>query len=166
MVQALQSVKQARDPKTLMQMAPAVLQFLDTLGPATAQHIQALASDPSRQKDYKIMLDQLKQVEMQKRQIEGQLKQLQATMQQQAKRNGQRQKKVMDEAQLDEFEAQNKVRMAQQKTDAMIAMKREKQNQSLQLADASTASKISLSAQQTDANLALKRKSASDASEE
>lgn len=166
MVQAIQSVKQAQDPQSLMQMAPAVLQFLDTLGPACAQHIQALANDPSRQKDYKIMLDQLKQVEAQKNDLKSQVQKFYQQMAKQQQRTAKRQQQVMTDAQIDQYESQNKLRMQQEKTDAMIRLKEQKQAQSLQLADASTASSISLKSQQVEADTAMKaRKSESTAAE-
>lgn len=156
LVQSIQSVKQAQDPRSLMQIAPAVLQFMDTLGPPTAQHIQALAADPSRQKDYKEMLNQLKQVELLKSQLEAQLQQFQQQMAKQQQQVQQRQQQVASNAQLDQIELQNKLRMQQEKTDAMIRLKEEKQQQSLQLADASTASGITLKNQQAQADTAIK----------
>jgi hypothetical protein len=142
-VQAIQSLQQAQDPQSFMQSAPTVIQFLDTIGPSLAQHIQALNGDVSHQNEYKELMDQLKQLEQAKAGIEQQAKQMFQQQQKAAQQNQQRQQQAMTDAQLAEVELQNKIRMQQQKTDAAIRMKQEKHDQGKALADASTASEIS-----------------------
>ena len=153
-VQAITSVKQ--NP----QSAPNVIQFLNVIGPATAQHVQAMQSDPSRQKDAKEMLRQLQEVERMTKDLTRQVQQAMAQGQQQAKRLQQRQQKTMTDAQIDEFEARHKAELAQQKAQHAMALKSQKQNQQLALNDASTASDIELQSQRVQADTAIKTRSA------
>lgn len=160
MVQAIQSVKAVQNPQQMMQTVPSVLQFLDALGPATNQHIQALASDPARQAEHKEMLAQLKQVEKLKKEMERQMKQAVAMMQQQQQKTAQRERQVMTDARLDEIELNHKMAMSERKTNFAISEKAKKAEQNRALADASTATNISLKVQQAKANEAIKAETA------
>jgi len=138
--QAAQSLEQGGDPAQ-------VFQFIETIGPAIAQHLQYLKGDPTRANAYKKLEEQWKQLagfhdklgkqlqKMAQQQAEAQQMQQQA----QAIQQGQD-----PELQLKQAEQNAKLAMAQQKTDAGIAMKQQKQEQGMVLADVSTAHSIKL----------------------
>jgi flagellar motor protein MotB len=152
-VEAVQSVQQAKDPQSFLQIGSTVVQFLDTLGPAMVKHLEAMKSDPSRQQDYKEMMGQLKQLEQLTNQLKQQLQKGMQQAQEGQQKAAKQQQQVMNDVQLKAFETQQKLRMAQQKTDAMIELKARKQGQTsvmdvqkhrqgMALADAETAAKI------------------------
>lgn len=137
--QSIQAVQQSQDP---MQAAPGVIQFLDTIGPALAKHIEALKADPSRAQDYKAMSAQLKQIGGIKDQLQQQLEKIVQQQQQQAQQAQQRQQQMATQQQLDQAELQNKLQNADAKTQAALQQKQQKHDQAMQLNDAATASEI------------------------
>lgn len=152
-VHAIQALQQAPNQQAAMQSAATVLQFLDTIGPALGQHLEAMKNDPSRQKEYAEIKKQLLQLEQLKNKLQSQVQQMMKQQQAAAQQAQQKQGQVMNDLQLKTLETQSKIRMNQQKTDAMIALKSQKQgasqtmdvqrhNQTLALADATTAAKI------------------------
>ena len=141
--QAASSMQQGGNPKE-------VASFMDAIGQHTAIHLQELAKDPSRKQETKMLGEQWQQLAKTHDQllshIEGQ--------DEEAKQNEldqQRAQSINDGTdpmvQIKAAESGSKIKMAQQKTDAGLAMKAQKQAQSLALADAATASKIRRSSQ-------------------
>jgi hypothetical protein len=140
-----------------------VYQFIDTIGPATIQHIDAVSRDPMRRKDAEVMQKQWKELAQLHDKLGAQLQQQaqqqkeQAAMQQRADamRNGQD-----PELQIKAAEAEAKIAMQQRKTDASLAQKAQKHNQSLAINDAKAANSITTSSVVTANDIQLARKKA------
>lgn len=142
-----------------------VYQFIDTIGPATIQHIDAVSRDPMRKQDAQVMQKQWKELaalhdklgaQLQK---QAQQQQEQAAMQQRAMamQNGQD-----PELQMKAAETEAKIAMQQRKTDAALAQKQQKHNQSLAINDAKAANSITTSSVVTANDIQLARKKASE----
>lgn len=140
--QAIEALKQAQDPSAFMQTAPGVIQFIDIIGPALAQHINAMKADPSRQKEFKAMTEQMMQIGKIKDQLQQQVQKLAQQQAQEQQQRQQRQQQVMSDAQLDQMEFQNKLQNANAKTQEALRQKQEKHTQALALKDSATASDI------------------------
>lgn len=137
-----------------------VLGFLDAAGPHIALHLEKMRMDPTQKKLFQVFEAQFEQLAKVTEQLKKGAQQAMAQRKRQAMQMRERQEQVMTNGRLDEIELQNKLRMQQEKTDAMIRLKEQKQAQSLQLADASTASGISLKSQQAEADAAIKARRA------
>lgn len=135
-----------------------VIPFLDAAGRHIAVHLEKLRGDPTQARLFKVFEEQFEVLA----DVTGKLKQRMAQAAQQQKQQQiqlqRRQQQMMSDDRLSEIELQNKLRMQQEKTDAMIRLKEQKQRQSLALSDASTASNISLKAQQSESDMAIKAK--------
>jgi hypothetical protein len=139
---AIQSVQQGGNPTE-------VIQFIKTLAPAVAQHLAKLAADPTRKTMAKGMEDQWQAVMEAAGKLDQQIQQM---MQQQAQQQQEAQQAMQKSAsiaagfdpatQVKAAETTAKLRLQQQKTDAMLAMKGQKHAQDMALADASTAADI------------------------
>lgn len=150
-----------------------VYAFIDIAGSAIKKQLDRFANDPSRKQAYDQLEAQWKELAKVHDQIAKMIQQQQAQQQAQmaagvkqfqdaqAKQNA-----VMSDLQLKTMETQAKLRMAQEKTDAMIELKQQKHNQGLALSDASTASKITRETVQANAAMELKRKAASKSDKE
>lgn len=159
-VDAVNSLQQGGDPAQ-------VVGFLDAAGPHIAIHLQQLARDPMQAQIFKALDEQFKQLGKIADQIKRQMQQAMAQKQKEQQQLQQRQQEMMTNGRLDEIELQNKLRMQQQKTDAMIALKVQKQDasmeqgrqshtQQLALADSQSASKIVRANVETAADQARK----------
>jgi hypothetical protein len=129
--EALNSIPQGGDPMK-------VLMFLSSAGPHIAQHLQAMAGDPMRGNEVKMLSDQLKQLG----QITDQLKQqvAKAQEQQQAQMQAQQQamaeqaqktQQVMTDQQLKQLESQNKIQLSRDKAETTMELKRLRQDQDM-----------------------------------
>lgn len=132
------------DPKNNgMTADPAqVLGFLDSAGPHIAVHLEQMRRDPAQASLFKVLEGQFTQLAKITDQLRKKIQQDMQARQRQQEQMQQRQQQIANDTQLDQVELREKLRMQQQKTDAMIDLKRQKQNQSLAIADVSTASKI------------------------
>ena len=138
--QAAQSLEQGGNPAE-------VFQFIETIGPAIAQHLQYVKTDPTRTGAYKKLEDQWKQLAGFHDKLGKQLQQMaqqQAEGQQQMQQAQAIQQGTDPATMLKQSEVNAKIAMQQQKTDAGIAMKAQKQQQGMELADISTAHNITL----------------------
>lgn len=136
--QAVQSVPQGGDPH-------AVVGFVQTIAPGAQQHIQRLAMDPSRRGMVQSLTEQWGQINQQIGQLERQLQQQMQQAQEQQQQMAQAQAAMTGtdpDLMLKQAELNAKLGMAQQKTDAMIAMKVQKHNQGMVLDDARTAADL------------------------
>lgn len=139
---AIQSTQQGGNPME-------VIQFIKTLAPAVAQHLAKLAADPTRKTMAKGMEDQWQAVMEAAGKLDQQVQQM---VQQQVQQHQEAQQAMQKSAsiasgfdpatQVKAAETTAKLRLQQQKTDAMLAMKGQKHAQDMALADASTAADI------------------------
>lgn len=120
-----------------------VLSFLEMAGPHIATHLEEMQRDPTQAQLFKAFEDQFKQLGQITDDLKKQAQKAMQRKQQEQAQLQQRQQAMMANGRLDEIELQNKLRMQQEKTDAMIRLKEQKQNQNLAIADVSTASEIS-----------------------
>jgi len=136
--QAIQSLEQGADPQE-------IYVFLNTIGPAIAEHINVIASKPHKKPIANLLEQQLKKIS----QVTDQLrKQLEQQAQQQAKdQQTMMQAKAvgqgMDpETQLKAAETRAKLQMTAEKTKQMMDLKAAKAQQDMAIADVKTAQEI------------------------
>jgi hypothetical protein len=157
--QALASIPQGGNPME-------IFGFLQIAGMSIGKQLQRMAQDPSRKEAFQALEKQWIELGKQTAQLQQTIQQQQQQAKKQQAQVQQRQSEMMTSGRLDEIELQNKLRMQQEKTDAMIRLKEQKQAQSLSLSDASTASNIRLKAQQAEADAAIKMKRSESAGAE
>lgn len=129
-----------------------VAQFIELAGQATAQHLERLKQDPSRKAVYEALNEQfmqlakihdqlVKQLEAQSEQeSQALMERMEAQKRAQAIQNGQDPATMIKAA-----ETAAKIRMQQEKTDAALTLKVQKQEQDMALKDARTAHEIKTS---------------------
>jgi len=132
-VQSTQSLQQGANPEE-------VLAFLETIGPALAQHMQALANDPSRKQIY----DALKPRFDQLGQITDKLHRQVAQQRQQQQTQAQKQQQMMSDEQMKWAKNQSDIARKNQKTQVDIALKSAKSRQALAINDVKTAQTLEL----------------------
>lgn len=148
-----------------------VLAFLDSVGPHVAQHLQTMANDQMRGREFKVLSDQLKQLGGIADEMRGKIEQAkrrqQAQMQAQQKAMAAQQQKtqqVMTDEQLKVIETQNKIALSRQKAGATMELKKTRQDQDMALkqqkavqdmalSDASTATDIRAKTSKTTADI-------------
>lgn len=148
---AVASLQQGGNPQ-------GVYMFIGTMLPALEQHAARVAQNPTQKKEAKGIAQQARMFIQIYNKLGPQIQQMNQQAQKQQKKRLQRQQQLMTDQQMDQIELQSKIRQSQQKTDAMLEMKREKANQSLVLADAQTASKIQRANVETASKLNQQRK--------
>lgn len=161
--EAINSIPQGGNP---MQ----VLAFLEAVGPHIAQHLQGMANDQMRGREFKALSDQLKQLGQITDKLKAQVQQAQAQQQKQQEaqmlamqEQQARTSRVLNDEQLRQLEVQNKLQLSREKADATMQMKRERQNQDLALKQQKAMQDLSL----TDASVAtdIRAKTAKTASD-
>ncbi len=131
--QSLESLQQGGNPVE-------VVQFLNTIGPGIALHIQRMSGDPTRAA---IAMNLGKQAER----IGAIADQLKAKIAEQAKAQQDQQQKTqqaLSDAQLSQLETQSKIRDRDAKTQAGIKDKQQKSQQDMAIKDATAASQIEI----------------------
>lgn len=146
---AFESLGQGADPQQ-------VLGFVDALGGALIQHIQAMSQDPRLAEVAKEFQKQWMKVA----QMADKLKaQIQVQQQQQAEAMQMRQRAAMmngggdPELQLKAAESRGKLQIQAEKQRGSMALKAQKTQQDMALADARTSSEITLQARKTNAEI-------------
>lgn len=144
------------------------LELVDLIGPAVAQHLQAIEGDPTRKAAFDALKQQWDQLA---KNAEGLQKQLAQSMEEQQQVNGAHNRLAaiqngMDpEMQLKARETQEKTKMQWDKTNQSLAQKEQKHRQAQALNDAKTAHSIKLAEEKAkaDAANAAKKKAATKA---
>lgn len=136
--EAAASVEQGGDPY-------AIYQFIETLGPAIAIHLQGVSQDPTKQNEAKVMSRQWQELSQFQNQLEQQLQKM-GEQRQEQEAQMQRMQSIQNgsdpEIQLKAAETQAKLDMQRAKTDQAMEIKGRQAAQKLMLSDASTANKI------------------------
>lgn len=143
-VQSTESLQQGGNPEE-------VLAFLETIGPALAQHMQAIASDPSRKQIYNALKPRFDQLG----QITDQLHRKVAQMRQQQQAQAQKQQQVMSDEDIAQFKAQKDAARRDWKAGRDMDLKSQKTNQALAINDLKTAQTLELNrikAQESNGN--------------
>lgn len=125
---SIQSVGQGADP---MQ----VLSFLETLGPALAQHMSAIAADKSRQQVFDALEPRYKQVA----QFTDRLKAQVIQMQQQQAKQAQKQQRFMTDQQMAEAKTASDIQRKDRKAAFDMSIKGRKAEQQIAIQDVTTA---------------------------
>lgn len=156
--QAVSSLEQGGDMM-------AVYQFIEAIGPALLQHIQALETDPTRKQIAKAFMEQFKQLTK----IHDQLgKTIQKQQQQQAEQMQMRQRAQAlqngtdPELQLQAAESQAKLAIKSREKAHSMQIKQAQANQKMLLTDRKTAQDLALADAKTAADIALRERSSGD----
>lgn len=129
--QAAESIQQGADPV-------AVLAFLETIGPALAQHMQALKADPSRKQVFDALEPRFKQLG----QFADQLRQQVEQMQQQQAEQQQAQQQQMSDEQMKWAKTNSDMDRKDRKAALDMTLKARKAEQQFAIADIKTAQQI------------------------
>lgn len=154
--EAVNSIPQGGNPEQ-------VLAFLDGVGPHVAQHLQTMANDQMRGREFKMLNAQLKQLgkisddlrgkieQAQKKQMAQQEQQMLA-MQEQARKT---QASLSDER-LKEIEANHKMDLSRRKANAMMDLKRSRQSADMALKQQSAAQQLAITDAVTSTDIRAK----------
>lgn len=173
--EAINAIQKGGDPMR-------VLGFLESVGPHIGLHVQRLAGDVMRGKEYKILVDQLKQLgkitDQIKSKVEAQQQQQQQAMQAQQQEMARQQQKTQDvltdgqlkqiktqtDLQLSRAKADSRMTMSRERHDVDLALKQQKASQDITIKDALASTDIRSTTAKTVAEIETKKAKAVDTS--